>query len=78
MVDADTDDHGGLGQFIGGGIQDFAEIRDHMKFPGNNAVEHVGQAGQGQDAHGVPVISRQIGIKIQDYKDWNQEDPEKG
>ncbi len=65
-----------MGQFVGQRVQELAEFRDHVEFPGNHTVKHIGDGGNAHD-HGSPVIvCVRHSVEIQPYKYRNHDKAE--
>jgi hypothetical protein len=76
VAHAQADGQYKLGKFISDGVQKLAQRRDHIIFPGNLTIHHVGQTGSGKNSAGKPVFPGLVGIEIDIYIDRDQCQPE--
>jgi len=65
-----------VGQFVSQGIQELAELRDHVEFPCHHAVKHIGQRGDAHDQGSHVIIHVRGRGQIQPGKDRNHEQTE--
>ena len=64
-----------MGRFVSQRIQKFSKGGDHIEMPGDLAVHHIRQAGNGQNDAGDPVIPGFRGVEIDVHIHRNQGKP---